>query len=103
VLEKRSFISKELTGGEIDPSNGLLETAGSAGEQSQEAPAKVAASQAAHGAQNSSSNQENISHDLTRKTEDPSLYKFYLDSVGSLLFTGWLVLAAGYIFSGKIL
>ncbi|KAF4511732.1 hypothetical protein G6O67_003504 [Ophiocordyceps sinensis] len=39
---------------------------------------------------------------LTRKTGDVSLYKFYLDSIGTLLFIGWLVFAAGYIFSGKV-
>ncbi|RCI13536.1 hypothetical protein L249_5547 [Ophiocordyceps polyrhachis-furcata BCC 54312] len=36
-----------------------------------------------------------------RKTGDMSLYRFYLKSVGTLLFSGWLVFAAGFIFSGK--
>ncbi|KND86291.1 ATP-binding cassette sub-family C member 9 [Tolypocladium ophioglossoides CBS 100239] len=40
--------------------------------------------------------------ELTRKTGDLSLYKFYLNSVGPLLSIGWLVLAAGYIFSGRV-
>ncbi|RDA82906.1 hypothetical protein CP532_4784 [Ophiocordyceps camponoti-leonardi (nom. inval.)] len=38
---------------------------------------------------------------VTRKTGDMSLYKFYLKSVGILLFSGWLLFAAGFIFSGK--
>jgi hypothetical protein len=41
-------------------------------------------------------------HELTRKAGDLSLYKFYLNSVGPLLFIIWLVFAAGYIFSGKV-
>lgn len=41
-------------------------------------------------------------HELTRKTGDFSLYKFYLDSVGSRIFMVWLVLAGCYIFSGKM-
>jgi len=40
--------------------------------------------------------------DLTRKTGDLSLYKFYLRSVGRPLFTGWIFIGAGYIFSSKI-
>lgn len=43
-----------------------------------------------------------LAHDLSRKTGDLSLYKFYLDSVGPMLFVIWLIFAAGYIFSGKI-
>ncbi|RDA91871.1 hypothetical protein CP533_0366 [Ophiocordyceps camponoti-saundersi (nom. inval.)] len=39
---------------------------------------------------------------VTRKTGDMSLYKFYLRSVGIVLFSGWLVFAAGFIFSGKV-
>lgn len=46
-------------------------------------------------AQNASANE------LTRKIGDLGLYKFYLNSVGPLLFIGWLVFAAGYIFSGR--
>lgn len=40
--------------------------------------------------------------ELNRKTGDWSLYKFYFNSVGTLLCVGWLLLAAGYIFSDKI-
>jgi hypothetical protein len=40
--------------------------------------------------------------ELNRKTGDWSLYKFYFNSVGTLLCVGWLLLAAGYQFSAKI-
>lgn len=40
--------------------------------------------------------------EMTRKTGDLSLYKFYLDSVGLRFFLVWIVLAGGYIFSGKM-
>lgn len=41
-------------------------------------------------------------HELRRKTGDLHLYTFYVRSVGPLLVIAWLVLAAGYIFSGKL-
>lgn len=41
-------------------------------------------------------------NNLTRKTGDLSLYRFYLDSVGLKIFLSWLLLAGCYIFSGKI-
>lgn len=44
---------------------------------------------------------QRASADLLRKTGDLGLYKFYLNSVGPLLFIIWLALAGGYIFSGK--
>lgn len=45
---------------------------------------------------------ENAEQALIRQTGDRSLYKFYLQSVGAWLFAGWLILAAIYIFSGKL-
>ena len=44
----------------------------------------------------------NTAFELTRKTGDASLYKFYLRSVGKLLFSGWIFCGAAYIFSGRI-
>ncbi|UNI24992.1 hypothetical protein JDV02_010703 [Purpureocillium takamizusanense] len=40
--------------------------------------------------------------ELIKKVGDLSLYKFYLQSCGVFIFIIWLVLAAGYIFSGKL-
>lgn len=47
-------------------------------------------------------NTDASNHDMTRKTGDFSLYRFYLDSVGPGIFLVWLVLAGFYIFSGKM-
>jgi ATP-binding cassette subfamily C (CFTR/MRP) protein 1 len=40
--------------------------------------------------------------ELTRKTGDMSLYKFYFSSVGPTLVIGWMFLAGVYIFSTRI-
>ncbi|KAK2591110.1 hypothetical protein QQS21_011198 [Conoideocrella luteorostrata] len=43
-----------------------------------------------------------LTPELTRRVGDLSLYRFYLQSVGIYIFIVWLVLAAGYIFSGRL-
>ena len=40
--------------------------------------------------------------DMTRKTGDFSLYRFYLRTVGRWLFIGWLICSGAYIFSSRI-
>lgn len=57
---------------------------------------------AVQGSQDKTATADASTNDLTRKTGDLSLYKFYLDSVGLTIFLSWLLLAGCYIFSGKI-
>ncbi|KAI0126126.1 putative ABC multidrug transporter [Xylariales sp. AK1849] len=103
VLGEGGIVASQATHNQLDLSKPLFRAL----EQEQEAQRYDSSSAKSEdhplqGFKEKDSVSENKEYELTRKTGDISLYKFYLNSIGAWLFIGWLFLGAGYIFSGKI-
>ncbi|KAI1844325.1 hypothetical protein JX266_009419 [Neoarthrinium moseri] len=102
VLGEGGIIASQVKNDQLDLSQPLFQALGPEEGHSQESLAVNSEDKPAQDPQRKNSDAEKHAYEMTRKTGDISLYKFYLNSIGAWLFVGWLFLGAGYIFSGKI-